>query len=102
MANPFKEARQHLWDGYNGVGKQERYICHAIQRAADRKAVSQEEASTAVDMIHRRLGEYVSVESWLCCEAHVRLGEMGADRVQCYRFRWLDELSSMWIQGQRT
>jgi hypothetical protein len=102
MANPFHAAQAHLWNGLNGIGKKEKYSCHAIQRAADRGAISQADADQAQAMIHTRLGEYPTVNSWLCCEAGIRLGEMSHERVQSYRVLWLEELSSIWNQGERT
>lgn len=101
MANPFESARPHLWNGQGQIGSFEKYICHALQRAADRKAVTQEVADQARAMIYTRLGEYLSVESWLCCEAGIRLGEMDPLSVQGYRFRWLADLSAKWNQGER-
>jgi hypothetical protein len=101
MANPFESARPHLWNGEDGIGVFEKYLCHAIQRGAERKAVSQQEADQAQAMIRTRLGEYVTVESWLCCEAGIRLGQMDHLQVQSYRFLWLADLSAKWNQGER-
>lgn len=100
--NPFTAATQFLWDGLTGDKVFEKYSCHAIQRAADSQLVTQEEADQARAMIYARLGEYPTVNAWLCCEAGIRLGEMTDERVQSYRFRWLDQLSSQWNQGERT
>jgi hypothetical protein len=102
MVNPFDSARSHLWNGQERIGSSEKYICHALQRAADRRAITQAEADQAREMIYARLGEYPSVEGWLCCEAGIRLGEMDPVSVQDYRFLWLGELSSAWNQGERT
>lgn len=102
MVNPFESAHRHLWNGQNRIGSSEKYICHAIQRAADCSDITQAVADQAREMIYTRLGEYSTVEGWLCCEAGVRLGTMDPMSVQGYRFLWLGELSSAWNQGERT
>jgi hypothetical protein len=101
MANPFVHARPFVWDGQGQIGQYEKYLCHAVQRAADSKAVSQKEADQAVAMIQVRLGEHATVVGWLYNEAGITFTEMNDCSVQSYRLFWLADLSVKWNQGER-
>jgi hypothetical protein len=105
MVNPFSESRKHVWDGanLNDLAKdlKERFLCHALLRACDEGTFDQDTYMQAVGMIQRRMGEHKFLESWLCCEGGVRVGEMTHERIQFYRFRWLNELEQLWNQGER-
>jgi len=102
MANPFESARIHVWNGLDMIGDSEKFLCHAIQRAADSHAITQQDADLAVAMIRTRLGEYPTVEGWLYNEAGLNFTQMNDRSVQRYRVLWLAELSVKWNQGERT
>jgi hypothetical protein len=101
--NPFSVARQYVWDGkdYKATKTHERFLCHALLVACDSGNIEPRQYEQAVDMIQIRLGEHKFLESWLCCEAGVRLGEISHEQGQLYRFRWLDHLEQLWNQGER-
>jgi hypothetical protein len=99
--NPFAAARQYLWDGSTPretAGKR-RYLCHALEDVRIAGMISGFTHQVAQEMIRSRLGEYRSLESWLCNEAGVSVNDTTAVNMQAYRLRWLDELEQHWTRG---
>jgi hypothetical protein len=101
--NPFTQAKPYLWNGEGREGKQgkERYLCHALALARGDRQIDVADYSVAGNMIRARLGEHTFVESWLACEAYIRVSELTPENVQAYRLRWLEDLEQLWNQGGR-
>ena len=90
MAECFRAAKKHLWDGVSEVDLEgaylTRYVCHAVVRT--RLPV----AALARTEISRRLAGCVTVGSWLVRVAGVPWGELTDRTLQEYRHAWLDSL----------
>ena len=92
MAECFRAAKKHLWDGVSEVDLEgvylTRYVCSAIARTrAPGVALARTEVS-------RRLGGCVTAGSWLVRVAGVPWGELTDRALQEYRHAWLDSLIS--------
>lgn len=99
--NPFAAARQYLWDGSTPretAGKR-RYLCHALEDTCITGKIGTLMHIAAQNMIRNRLGNYRSLESWLCNEAGVSVSETTPENMQAYRSRWLEELEQLWNLG---
>ena len=89
MAECFRAAKQHLWDGVSKVDLEgaylTRYVCSAIARTgAPGVALSRTEVS-------HRLAGCVTAGSWLA-SVGVPWGDLPTSALQEYRHAWLDSL----------
>lgn len=90
MAECFRAAKKHLWDGVSEVYLEgsylTQYVCSAIART---RAPGVASARTEVA---RRLAGYTTAGSWLNLVAGVPWGELTDRALQEYRHAWLDSL----------
>ena len=92
LAECFRAAKKHLWDGVSEVDLEgaylTRYVCSAIARTrAPRVALARTEVA-------RRLAGCITVGSWLNLVAGVPWGDLTTSALQEYRHAWLDSLIS--------
>lgn len=109
-SNPFTDARPYLSNGELGeqvtvassIAKKQKYLCLCLLMAYRDAAIVTADFELAKTMVYTRLGaSYACVESFLCNEAHIPLGQLTPESVQAYRFLWLKELEQLWNQGER-
>lgn len=105
IAEVFKLAKPHLWNGLNGVGLNggfappgtEEYLCYAIRCVFVHADVDMiEPIEQAQQIVLNRLGDHASVEGWLgnkgCLDGLPSDKSFITRQVQLYRHRWLDSL----------
>lgn len=87
MAECFRAAKKHLWDGVGDRGSKKVFICFAVSKTA---SPIREEARIEVS---RRLLPSSDARGWLLNEAGIPWIKLTDDRaVQRYRHAWLDSL----------
>ena len=105
--NPFRVAKQYLWDGKGDYLSQYKTvymcICHAI---TDAVGYGSKVGRQARGMIERRLGDCNTVADWLGRETRVvssiNKRHLTYKNIQFFRHRWLDHLADEWDRGVRT
>ena len=97
----FKQAKQHLWDGNRRTAYGEKFICHAIDKAADyhgAKAFSEKRKPyvRAKLIISLRIAPNFTLFTWVYDNVDgarkVVWSRKGEQQMQAYRHRWLDAL----------
>lgn len=87
MAECFRAAKKHLWNGVGDRGSKKVFICFAVGETTSPIRW------TARDEVSRRLLPSSDVRGWLLNEAGIPWVEITDDRaVQQYRHAWLDSL----------
>ena len=87
LAECFRAAKKHLWNGVGDRGHKKAFICFAISKTT---SPIRGEARSEVS---RRLLPSSDVRGWLLNEAGISWVELPNDRaVQQYRHAWLDSL----------
>ena len=73
---------------FNGRMPHEEYICHAIERVGRYS----EYRDPALAVIQARLGDVISLETWVMRNIPGATYPVDKDEMQAYRHRWLDAL----------
>ena len=97
--NPFKEAKQLLWDGKEFDGGYE-FICHAIEQAADMGKISPAQKFIAQKMVSDRLPVGDTVVCYLR-RLNIKPELITNENVQFFRHRWVEHLAKEWEEGVR-
>lgn len=93
--NPFREAKQFLWNGNGPRGaRQEEFICWALEEIRWVTGTAQ-----AKRMVENRLTGYSTVVSYLWDRPEVKNKDISCKTVQFFRHRWLDHLADEWDRG---
>jgi hypothetical protein len=94
LANCFREAINHLWDGKFGPSadkpySSKRFICHAIEATAIAGAVSVDTSRRAKSIIKKGIGGEVFAEDWLKARD---IYVTDFVKMQAWRKQWLELL----------
>ena len=98
----FKQAKEHLWEGYLDCFDGEAFMCHAIIEAAWVRDIHDKDSKQylpykrAQKIIHQRIHPAYDLEHWVrknVKNSYKVLNKIhGAQQMQAYRHRWIDEL----------
>lgn len=88
IAQAFKNAKKHLWNGLGRQGKKQEFICLAIRSRFDGDVI---DANTAIHIIEQRIGWCNTMSCWLT-EQGIPVSQITPRRLQAHRHAWLDML----------